>query len=371
MKATITTILIFILTLSVHGNDGAYLMRGGVIYPAKESKISLDKEVLSFNVNSNSCHVDILFEFNNPETIERKLMIGFQSPTATGDVDEKLANTNQITDFKIMVDGQLLPYKLKATQCEDCELKDPGEFRFSQGRQGVFVYLFEVTFKPGLNQINHSYSFPASSDVETDQIYNYILTTGAKWAGGKIKDLTVNFNFGQNKYFYVKDIFGKKATWSVIGSGKVTNEQFINHENDTIKMVRILSGSLQIEVKDLQPQKNIEFGIINDNSFSIYSTSEYSSLPTIPESNKIFHALKHQTLDVSFLEEGNLTKEELKILRNTIYAQYGYVFKDKEIQDYFSKFAWYIPNPNLAIEQIILTKEEKKFIDEILKREKE
>jgi hypothetical protein len=290
-------------------------------------------------------------------------MIGFQAPTAVGDVSDNISNSNQITDFKILANGQILPYKLQAAECEDCELKEPKDFQFSQFEQGVFVYLFELTFKPGINKINHSYSFPASSNVAFDQFYNYILTTGAKWAGGTIKNLTVNFDLGNNKYFYVNDIFGKTANWSIIGSGKVTNEKFHNYDNDTAKMVRILSGRLQIEVTDLQPKSNIEFGIINDNSFS--------TAPTDQRPDKLFNALKYHTLDMKYFEEKELTKDDLKLLRNTIYAQYGYVFKSKDLQDYFAKFEWYLPDPNLTMEQIKLTEKEKKFINDILKREKE
>lgn len=359
MKTTRTTILTLILTISVYGNDGVYLTRGGVIYPTKESKISLDREVLSFSIQDKVCRVDILFEFNNPENIERKLMIGFQAPTAVGDVSDNISNSNQIVDFKILANGQILPYKLKAAECEDCELKEPKDFNFSQSEQGVFVYLFELTFKPGINKINHSYSFPTSSNVEFDQIYNYILTTGAKWAGRTIKNLTVNFDLGQNKYFYVNDIFGKNASWSIIGSGKVTNQKFLNDE-DSSRMIRILSGRLQINVSNFRPQKNIEFGIICENSF-ITRPTDFEKL----QAAKVY-GICHLMLD-----NEKYSKETLRILRNTVYAQYGYSFSNKDLKDYFAQFEWYIPDPNLTMEQIKLTEKEKKFIDEILRLEKE
>ena len=365
VKTVIITILTLILSISVYGNDGAYLTRGGVIYPTLESKISLDREILSFSVQDNVCRVDILFEFNNPDNIDKKLLVGFQAPIATGDISEEIHNTNQIADFKIISNGQVLPYKLKAAECENCELKEPKDIHFSEFKPGIFVYLFELTFKPGLNKVNHSYMFPASSNVVLDQIYNYILTTGSKWAGGRIKNLTVSFDLGYNKYFYVNDVFGKNANWSIIGRGKITNEKMNNYgiTNDAAKMVRIISGRLQIDIADFQPKSNIEFGIINNNSFSAALTDK--------RPDKLFLALKDLTLDLKIFEGKELTKEELKLLRNTIYAQYGYTFNSKDLQDYFTKFEWYLPDPNLTMEQIKLTEKEKKFIDEILKREKE
>lgn len=38
-----------------------------------------------------------------------------------------------------------------------------------------------------------------------------------------------------------------------------------------------------------------------------------------------------------------LSKKELRILRNEIYARHGYIFKSKDLADYFKQFDWYTP----------------------------
>jgi len=38
-----------------------------------------------------------------------------------------------------------------------------------------------------------------------------------------------------------------------------------------------------------------------------------------------------------------LNRSELRILRNTIFARYGYIFKSQDLTDYFSQFDWYRP----------------------------
>lgn len=48
MKKAMSVLFILCMTLPVFGNDGVYNTRGGVIYPTKESKISLENEILSF-----------------------------------------------------------------------------------------------------------------------------------------------------------------------------------------------------------------------------------------------------------------------------------------------------------------------------------
>lgn len=39
-----------------------------------------------------------------------------------------------------------------------------------------------------------------------------------------------------------------------------------------------------------------------------------------------------------------LTPEELRLLRNHIYARHGYIFKSEDLKKYFSKYKWYSPH---------------------------
>ena len=77
MKTLLAAIILFSTVISLLGNDGLYLPHGGTIFPIKETKISMDKEILSFTVRDRIAFVDIQFEFNNPEDTARKLWIGF------------------------------------------------------------------------------------------------------------------------------------------------------------------------------------------------------------------------------------------------------------------------------------------------------
>jgi hypothetical protein len=49
---------------------------------------------------------------------------------------------------------------------------------------------------------------------------------------------------------------------------------------------------------------------------------------------------------------GDLFAEDLKVLRNEIYARHGRVFKDQQLQKYFESQAWYKPNPDFKDEQL-------------------
>lgn len=356
MKALFILFSFFLLSSKTLANDGVYLTRGGAIYPFKETKISIEREILSFTVRDGICTVDVYFEFNNPEKENRRLQVGFQAPTAVGDVDSTNSNTNMISNFTIFSEGKLVPYQLKIAECEDCELRnlEPNNLNFGQGNQGLFVYLFNIDFKPGINKISHSYSFPESRNIAINEIYNYILTTGSKWSGNKIKNLTVQFDLGKNSYFYVDDVFSETAKWSFVGVGKITNEKIIDYDNENFKFVRIVSGKLQIDVADFEPKKNIEFGIVRRTSFCL----KWTDLSDIEEAIANRHYIK--TDDSEFI------KQEFEIIRLTILAQYGLVFPDEELNKYFKQFDWYIPNPNLKESEIQFTEEDLIYITNIL-----
>lgn len=47
--------------------------------------------------------------------------------------------------------------------------------------------------------------------------------------------------------------------------------------------------------------------------------------------------------EVTYSDLAPLSKKELRILRNAIYAMHGHVFKSADLRNHFSQFAWYIP----------------------------
>lgn len=62
-----------------------------------------------------------------------------------------------------------------------------------------------------------------------------------------------------------------------------------------------------------------------------------------------------------------LFQEDARRLRNEIYARHGKVFKDKELQRYFSSFDWYKPDPNFNEQS--LNKIEKENVTQIFNYE--
>lgn len=63
-----------------------------------------------------------------------------------------------------------------------------------------------------------------------------------------------------------------------------------------------------------------------------------------------------------------LTKEELRIARNEIYARHGYIFKSNDLKEYFSNTSWYQPVSSDAT-QLAMNEYERYNIDFIKRHE--
>ena len=65
-------------------------------------------------------------------------------------------------------------------------------------------------------------------------------------------------------------------------------------------------------------------------------------------------------------------KNELRLMRNTIYARYNYPFKSKDLQEIFSSIFDYFPDPNVTAESIekVISKHNKLVLEMIIEEEK-
>lgn len=81
--------------------------------------------------------------------------------------------------------------------------------------------------------------------------------------------------------------------------------------------------------------------------------------------------------DSRYIDKSDLapfTKEEVSLIRNEIYARYGYQFSSQEIQDYFNRQNWYVPVDGLnasTFDTSVFNAYEQANLDTILAYERE
>ena len=77
-----------------------------------------------------------------------------------------------------------------------------------------------------------------------------------------------------------------------------------------------------------------------DGDDGIVNMSKGNGCETAGSLESFFSMLSTERLSNEDLER--FTPEELRVLRNALYAKHGYIFKDQSLGEYFSQFDWYI-----------------------------
>ncbi len=92
--------------------------------------------------------------------------------------------------------------------------------------------------------------------------------------------------------------------------------------------------------KPLKDQKKVKLGDVETQNVNLILAQEA----------KIREKLSTEVLTEDALFD--LFTEDLRVLRNEIYARRGRIFKDAELQKYFAAQSWYLPNPDFKDEQL-------------------
>ena len=89
---------------------------------------------------------------------------------------------------------------------------------------------------------------------------------------------------------------------------------------------------------------------------------------TYDESKDFKGGIRLVILNSRLYSINELSKPDLRICKNLIFAKYGYVFKSEDLNHYFLETEWYRPKPDIDINHE-LTETDKELIDYIIKIE--
>lgn len=130
------------------------------------------------------------------------------------------------------------------------------------------------------------------------------------------------------------------------------------------KKIFVYNKEQKIEMTFFNTDKSKEFVYITDTvdgKIEEYIDTEYFST-----TEKVFE--KNASIDELTSDfVSNLTKADIFILRNSIFARHGFAFRDKQLRMYFEQFDWYMPVFGDVKED--LTEVEIKNIDLLLRYE--
>ena len=363
-RRTCAFLIAYVLTpLTGFADDGAFYSQGSTLIPIKHTMIALKKEVLTLKRKGNRLNVDVAFEFFNPGA-ERTETVGFVTPPCYGENfhEDLIGTLPDITNFTVEANGTPLKYKIS-------RLGKSG-FRLPVAIDTAkkdFVYYFKIKFISGINRIHHTYTMRANQYPYMSVNFEYRLTTGNTWANGEMEDFTLHIDMGTDLLFKLPSTFAKdrrQIEWVADSSAKIscgprwyTFEGVEDTTTDCFVMAH--SGGVTFHTMHFKPDFDLDFGEINHDPF-----------------DEFHHALQQKPLNGFFritdtAEIAAMNDKDLNLCKNYLFALHNCEFKNKELSDFFSQFAWYFPYPNRNPEVAILDKDERHslaFISQVEKR---
>jgi hypothetical protein len=207
-----------------------------------------------------------------------------------------VANNNRPFEGEVELKADIYTFRVK----EPGDDKHDGEFLFQIAKgdsvvKGYWEAYGDATVKRRkYNLIKEFYAYDSSLQLQSSFL---------DWEKVKIKLDTFNLKQLLKEY------------------GSINNLIYTFADRDTL------------EISEVQQQEYLAW--IKDD-FETGSESVYTTTDKVFEYNP-----SAQILTKEFVE--NLTKADIYILRNSIYARHGYSFKDRKLRSYFDWQDWYIP----------------------------
>lgn len=367
MKKLFISLALILSFFAVRANDGAFYSEGTHLIPITETDISVQKEILTvkryFNGNiwNQKYFVTVYYEFFNPGE-GKDLLVGFEAlPPSDGSDEMSYPNHPDIANFKVILNDEELPYEVAHVAFTDYnwtigEYYKDGQFlEISEEKRNknlldgyydsyYYVYHFNAHFKKGLNIIQHTYTFNGSEDNISDYIFSYVLTAANRWANNGIDDFTLILDMGDMESFAVMpNFFNGLNEWSIDGKGKIGKDHAVFH---------IQEGKAVFHKTNFHPEGEL---IVSKSKIGMTGEDYFDYI-------KMQYLTFHDELTM-MIDDGKMTPEQKRILRNLPFAYRGYVFKNKDLQKFFESTEWYIPNPNYKDNFDELNQYEKDWIE--------
>ena len=408
MKSKIILFLLLLLADIIRANDGSYYVSGNQLIPIENANVRIDKEVLTIRLSDDGyAYVDVYYTFFNKGEAG-VVKMGFEaSDEFMGDGEPVNPDSLHkghpfIYDFSVEVNGQkqsfqnLFAYEnVKASKfgsapemdyadfpaepitenerkamAESAERLDADLMQIGGYRPKAHVYYFEANFNQGANKVHHTYRYKMGHGFAAAYYLGYWLTPAMRWAGGTIGDFTLRISTeGTAKHFYIKNEKCLKghAFKVVKGAGKVRLgidqfKDFVSSKiiSNEIVEVALRDGVVEMHAENFRPTDDLS--LISADALRVVDEFgehvKYHELGSFYNRDGAFGLIQ----DMSHVKE-NGTALEKKILNNLPYANRGLVFQDKELQDFYEKQWWYMPDLSYKASITDFTKFEHRLLE--------
>ena len=395
MKSRIILFLLLLLAVVAMANDGSYYVSGNQLIPIENTNVRIDKEVLTIRLADDGfAYVDVDYTFFNKGEA-RIVKMGFEASNEfMGDGEPVNPDSLHkghpfIYDFSVEVNGRKQSFQnlfayMKPSEdygAPEMDYADfpaepikKGEWNFQieteeqaekmrSNRAKAHVYYFEANFNSGANKVHHTYRYKTGSGFGAAYYLRYWLTPAMRWAGNTIGDFTLRISAeGTAKHFYIKNEKCLKGhEFKVVkGTGKVRlgvnqHEGFMSSKiiSDEIVEFTLRDGVVEMNAENFKPTDDLV--LISADALQVVDKSgqhdKYNKVGSFYDRDGAFCLV----MASSYVKREG-TDLEKKVLCNLPYASRGYVFQDKELQEFFEKQWWYIPDSSYKLSTVGFTK---------------
>lgn len=390
MRKVLAFVFCLISVAIAYPNDGVYYVEGNLLIPISETDIRAQKEVLTLDRVGDKIAVTVYYEFFNPAG-EKEILVGFEADDCDEPPVDTIPKHPYINNFKVILNGESLNYsvtpvdyhfeskkKVRDNYFKDGEIVGMSLEQYREGLRAIeapegfcdFVYHFKAKFRPGVNIIQHTYEFDMSYQQSRHYMYGgyyeyffpYILTAANRWANHRIDDFTLIINLGDRTSLHIPPTFFDSAgEWTYQGTGKYSVNTI--KDGKEYSEFHIRQGSLVFHKENFHPDGELYI-------FDIYGYFSFYGWTSLP-SEFVIKDIKERYIPIGlpdFEEKSSTvynayTPEQRRILKNLPFAYRGYIFKTKELQDFYESTAWYIPNPDYKPDMQQLPDEEQRWVE--------
>ncbi len=322
-KTAMTAFLALSLTFgAASANDTSFGGEGATLLPIENHEIAMvDEHIVIEGMPDKRPDFPKLkgwkttctFHFRNDSSSPQTITMGFPFPRPI-DVDREGTQLEELDAKmkKVFLTPMIAKFTTKVrnvdVKSKEIEIKDP-----SSPYRNAWVW--DVTFAPGETvEVVNTYEHEASGNSEYEQEITYVLRTGKNWKGGKIGRSLLEVK--PNLDFYPVP-------------GELAAEYEVQPKGARIEADGAFKKVIW-DLKDFEPKSDLRIRFIPAEDFVKYRME--STLPEVVE------------------PDGSC--KELRILRNALYAWFGYSFKNADLKKHFEKQWWYKADPGFDLQKL-------------------
>jgi len=339
LSSLLCVFILIALAWPARADDTAFGGRGASPMPIGQAEIEMVSESVVISGSDlegggeGRWNASCDFTFRNTSDKSIKLSVGFPFPVREDEGPVTVPQGRKarvgdplVYDFKVTVNGK----PVKAVRTKIKPNRDLGQY-YSD------AYIWKMEFGPKQTvKVHHDYITGITWDVMGYSWAGYVLKTGGNWKGGRIGSAHIEV-IPNALVILCKDV-EKQA-------------DYLKPKPKGMKTVgRGAEKRFVWDLKNFRPEEDLDL--------CMQTARHYA------ERRVLAPVIMYGDVEEQLAKLG---KDELRILRNTVFAKYGRTFKDEKLQRHFEAQWWYVPDP--AYSDSMLGADDKKILSDIMREE--